>query len=250
MGSKSYINAISYYLPEKILTNDMLDIEFPEWKVHEIAKTTGVYTRHISDENEISSDLAFKAAQKLFSEQGISSEIIDFIIFCTQSADYLTPTTACILQDRLGLSVNCGAIDINQGCTGFVYGLSLAKSLVETGLATNVLLLTAETITKYINKKDRSSRLLFGDGASASLISNKPDGMKAVIGDFVFGTNGKGYKNIMLPFGGARNPISKATSDEFSDEYGNIRTNANFYINGDSVFYSLLKQLQHWFVRF
>src|SRR5690606_1949873 len=115
-------------------------------------KKIGIYSRAIAGEDEFASDLAVKAAEKLFDKGAIRREEIDFLIYCTQSPDYMLPTTACLLQERLALPTSCGAFDYNLGCSGFVYGLAMAKGLIETGAARNVLLLTADTYSKYINE--------------------------------------------------------------------------------------------------
>jgi 3-oxoacyl-[acyl-carrier-protein] synthase-3 len=132
--------------------------------------------------------------------------------------------------------VTAGAVDLNQGCTGFLYGLSIADGLIKAGTASRILLLTAETSSRYINEKDKSIRFLFGDGASASIISSNPGELGFEIGKFVVGTDGKGFENIIIKYGGARHPISEASTEEVTDEYGNIRTALNFYMNGNSVF--------------
>ena len=140
------IKAISYYLPEKIVTNEELVIDFPDWTVEKIATKVGVNQRHVASEDETATDLAVKAGEKLFAANPeIKREDIDFVLLCTQSPDYLLPTSACLAQDCLGLRTNIGALDYNLGCSGYVYGLSLAKGLIAGGIAQNVLLLTAET---------------------------------------------------------------------------------------------------------
>ena len=140
-----YIKAISYYLPEEILSNEKLNQSFPEWDVNKISSKTGIGDRHIAAPDEFSSDMAVKAAEKLFAEHNIDKGSIDFLLLCTQSPDYFLPTTACVVQDRLGLSTGIGALDYNLGCSGFVYGLGIAKGLISGGMAKNVLLITAET---------------------------------------------------------------------------------------------------------
>ena len=132
---KAFIKAISYYLPEKVLTNDELVKEFPEWSVDKIASKVGINQRHITAQTETSADLATKAAEKLFAENNVDKNAIDFILFCTQSPDYFLPTSACVIQDKLGLPTSCGALDFNLGCSGYVYGLSLAKGLIFAGIA-------------------------------------------------------------------------------------------------------------------
>ena len=138
---KAFIKAISYFLPEKVVTNGDLVKEFPEWTVDKIAGKVGVSERHVVSENETAADMATQAAEKLLIEHGIDRSIIDFVLLCTQSPDYYLPTSACLIQNQLGLSTSCGALDFNLGCSGFVYGLSLAKGLIAGGIAKNVLLL-------------------------------------------------------------------------------------------------------------
>lgn len=233
---KSFIKAVSCYLPEKELTNEELQTQYPEWDVKKISKITGVYKRHIAEPDETASDMAFKAAQKLFDEHKIERKNIDFIIFVTQSNDYITPTTACTLQDRLNLSKTCGAVDINQGCTGYLYGLSIAHGLIISSSAKNVLLMTAETTSRYINPGDKSCRTIFGDGASATIIAKAEAGNNSSIGDFIFGTEGKGAKNIIIKYGGARHSLKDADLTDRKDKYGNMRNETNFYMDGTAVF--------------
>lgn len=222
---KAYIKGIASYLPVHIEYNDADS---------RITKKTGIYERHIASAEECSSDMAVSAAEKLFSQYGLDRSTIDFIILCTQSPDYFLPTTACLLQHRLGISTNCGAFDINLGCSGFVYGLSMAKGLIETGQAKQVLLLTAETYSKWTHPQDAAARAIFGDAATATLIKAEPlerDGM----GSFVFGTDGAGGGDIIVPAGGMRNPVVTCPIVEMVDAAGNIRTNYNLYMNGRSV---------------
>ena len=193
----AYINAIDYYLPEKVLTNQDLAALFPEWNAEKIFAKIGIEQRHISGCNESASDMAVKAAEKLFANNAaIKREEIDFVLFCTQSPDYKLPSSACIIQDKLQLSKNAGALDFNMGCSGFIYGLALAKGLIISGAARNILLLTGETYTKYISPDDKSNRAIFGDGASAALISERESG--ALIGDFVLGTDGSRANDLIL----------------------------------------------------
>lgn len=203
---EAYIKNIAYYLPERIVTNDELAAEFPEWSAAKIFHKVGIRERHVAAEDETATDMAEKAALKLFSA-GEKREDIDFILLCTQSPDYKLPSSACILQDRLGLSQDIGALDFDLGCSGYVYGLALAKGLIVGGMAKNVLLLTAETYNKYIHVSDKGNRTIFGDGASATLVSTKG---RARIGNFVFGTDGKGFSDLVVPNGGARSPMGAA----------------------------------------
>jgi 3-oxoacyl-[acyl-carrier-protein] synthase-3 len=227
-----YINAISYHLPNDILTNEKISIKFPEWNVEKISTKTGISERHICKNDEFASDLALSAAEKLFKEHNIDRTQIDFLLYCTQSPDYFLPTTACILQEKLKLNTNIGALDFNLGCSGYVYGLSLAKGLILGGMAKSVLFITAETYSKFIHEKDKSNKTIFGDAASATLITNQPG--KFVIGDFIFGTDGKGAENLMVKNGAVRNLNRK--SYDHVDEFGNIRNDNNLYMNGSEIF--------------
>lgn len=228
---KTYIKAISYYLPEKVLTNEELVVKFPEWSVEKIASKIGVSLRHISGKDETASDMAAQAAEKLFREYNIDKSTIDFILLCTQSPDYFLPTSACLIQQKLGLSTNIGALDFNLGCSGFIYGLSLAKGLIVSGVAQNVLLMTSETYSKHLHPKDKSNRTIFGDGAAASLISTQ--GYAEVL-NFSFGTDGRGAGNLMVKSGGMR--LRFPINDLKFDEDHNPISSDFLFMNGSEIF--------------
>lgn len=232
---KAKIIAIEYVLPEKVVTNEDLVKEYPEWTVEKIAEKTGIDRRHVADEGECSSDLGVRAAEKLFATGVVSADAIDYLLFCTQSPDYFLPTTACTIQSRLGVPATAGALDFNLGCSGYVYGLGLAKGLIETGQAQNVLLITAETYSKFIHQGDRSVRTLFGDAGTATLISSVTSNNEA-IGPFVYGTDGSGAKNLIVPAGGLRQPLCEETAVVCQDEQGNLRARENIYMNGSEIF--------------
>lgn len=233
--NKAAIKAIASYLPEKELTNEQLAREFGDYSAEKILDKTGIAVRHVSAADECASDLGVVAAQHLFESGACLPDDIDFLLFCTQSPDYFLPTTACTMQSRLGLRTDCGAIDFNQGCSGFVYGLALAKSLIETGTAKNILLITADTYTKFINAKDKSVRTLFGDGAAATLVC-AVEAEKDLIGPFVFGTDGRGAGDLIVPAGGMRRPVDEEATIEKEDEQGNLRSACNLYMNGGAIF--------------
>lgn len=226
-----YIKAISYYLPEKVITNEQLVEEFPEWSVEKIAKKVGINERHIAAENETAGDMAYKAAEKLIEENVINKETIDFVLLCTQSPDYFLPSTSCIIQNRLGLLTKCGAFDFNLGCSGYEYGLAVAKGLIISGVAKNILLLTAETYNKHIHPKDKGNRTIFGDGASASLISM--DGF-AKIGEFVLGSDGSGYDRLIHKTGAMRH--YRPLMDLHDDENGNPLSSDFLFMDGKAIF--------------
>lgn len=228
---KAYINAISYYLPDLTLSNEELIREFPEWTVEKVANKVGISSRRIAGNDETAGDLAEKAALKLFKESDICPDDIDFILLCTQSPDYFLPTTACILQNRLNIPVTAGALDFNLGCSGYIYGLLLAKGLIISGGAKNVLLLTAETYSKHIHPKDKGNRTIFGDAATASLIS---DSGFAQIGDFSLGTDGGGANNLMVKTGGMRH--KDLLKEHCIDQNGAIKSSDHLYMNGAEIF--------------
>lgn len=227
----AYIKAISYYLPEKVLTNDELVKEFPEWSVDKVAQKVGVDSRHLAAEDETAGDMAEKAAMKLFEEYAIDPKSIDFLMLCTQSPDYFLPSTACVLQDRLGIPTTAGAFDYNLGCSGCIYGMAMAKGLIAAGIAKNVLLLTAETYNKYLHPSDKSNRSIFGDGAAACLIST--EGF-AEIGEFSLGTDGSGANNLIVKTGAARQ--KNMTGEFVEDDEGHIWYDDYLYMNGGAIF--------------
>ena len=194
------IGPISVYLPERVETNEDLARQFPQWNMPTIESKTGIRQRHIAADGELSSDMAVQAAEQLFAE-GIDRDSIDFVLLCTQTPDYPLPTTACLVQDRLGLPTRVGALDFNLGCSGFVYGVGMADGLIRSSIARRVLLITSETYSKYIHESDRSLRTIFGDGAAATLIEA---GDSPSLQNFRFGTDGSGGDTLLVTEGGMR----------------------------------------------
>lgn len=229
------IAGITYHLPEKIETNDDLARENPDWQVDYLQAKSGIRARHVSVPGETASDLGFLAARKLLDRQLVDPREIDFLLYCTQTPDYYLPATSCLLQHRLGLGKLIGALDFNQGCSGYVYGLCLAQSLINNGTARNVLLINADTYTKLIHPRDRMVRVLFGDGAAATLISGSAEG-SGRIGTFVLGTNGEGANELIVPSGGMRLPRSAETARESTDDAGCTRSQDHLYMNGKAIF--------------
>ena len=230
MNKKAYIKDIAYYLPKQVLTNEQIAQAFPEWSAEKVANKVGITERHIAADDETATDMAYHAAENLFA-QGVDRNAVDFIILCTQSPDYFLPSSACVLQDRLGLSKNCGAFDFNLGCSGYEYGLAIAKGLIAANIAKNILLLTAETYTKYLHEQDKGNRTIFGDGASASLVST--EGF-AEIGEVVVGTDGSGAENLIVRSLGSRH--KDLMNNAQVDEDGNIVSGDHLYMHGGNVF--------------
>ncbi len=197
------VGPVAIHLPERVETNDQLQAAFPSWDMKLIYEKTGIFARHIAAPDECASDLGVQAAEKLFSQYDIDRNSIDFLLFCTQTPDYPLPTTACLMQERLKLRRSIGALDFNLGCSGYVYGLALADGLIRAGSVSRVLLITAETYTRFIHPEDRSLRTIFGDGAAATLVE-AADG-PSLLG-FRYGTDGSGADTLLMTKGGARAP--------------------------------------------
>lgn len=219
MPNNCKISAVSTYLPNAVLLNEDLERKFPDFKAAKIAKKVGIRQRHIAASGETALDMGEKAAQKLFAIC-LEAQKADFLLFCTQSPDYFLPTGACILQARLGMKSAMGAFDYNLGCSGFVYGLAIAKGLLAGQIASKILLITAETYSKYLDEEDKGNRSIFGDGAAAVLISSCAE---KHIGEFVLGTDGNGCQNLILKNGGARNRKDGSLDDKL-------------YMNGPEIF--------------
>ncbi|MFC2113209.1 3-oxoacyl-ACP synthase III family protein [Bacteroidota bacterium] len=218
----SYIHAIEYYLPEKSLDNSDLVRDFPDWDADKIVEKVGIQSRRICSDNETALDLAFHASKKVFQE--FDSDTVDFIILCTQSPDYFLPTSACILQDKLKLRKDIGALDFNLGCSGYIYGLALGKSLINSRIASTVLLVMSETYSKHMHPSDVSNRSIFGDGAAATLLLANSDER---IHDFILGTDGSGMENLIVKNSGIRNQKSLKND---RDQDGCL------YMNGPEIF--------------
>ena len=228
---KVFIKHISYYLPQKVLSNEQLTHEFPEWTVEKIASKIGVNQRYISEDNETAADMGIKAADKLFNECHINKKSIDFLLFCTQSPDYFLPTSACVMQEKLGLPTSCGALDFNLGCSGYIYGLALAKGLITGRIANNILLITADTYTKYLHRADKGNRTIFGDAATATLVST--DGF-AEVGEFSLGTDGRGAENLIVKTGAMR--AKNTVNDLTFDENNNPKSSDHLFMDGGEIF--------------
>lgn len=237
------IAAIATHVPDRVLSNEDLGALFPDWPAKKILDKTGIRERRIAASDETASDLAVAAAEKLLREDAAARGEIDFLIFCTQAPDYVLPTTACLLQSRLGLRTDIGAIDVNLGCSGFVYCMSLAAGLIASGAASTILVLTADTYSKYINERDKSVRTLFGDGAAATLVRAAPKNSDATMGPFLFGTDGSGARDLIVETGGFRTPRRLDTAVEREDRSGNIRSADNLYMDGARVMSFSLKEV-------
>ena len=189
------INAIDYYLPERVVTNAEILAQAPDnWDDAKLLAKTGVAQRHVVSGNETSLDLALQAGELLLARHPEYVDSVDYLIFCTQTPGKYLPSGANRIQHQLGFSTNCGALDVNQGCSGYVYSLSLARGLIASGAAQHVLVFTADTYTRMIDARDFATRSIFGDAGTVSSIV-KSDGF-AGVGEFVLGSDGAGADKL------------------------------------------------------
>ncbi len=228
------IKDITYYLPRRIITNQDLCEENPTWNMKVVEETSGVVKRHIAGDDETALDLSFLACEKLFSANKEAQSQIDGLIYCTQSGDYIMPPNSCVLQKMLELPENVFAFDFNLACSGYIYGLALARGLILSGMAKNILLVNADTYSKYIHKLDRSTRVLFGDGAAVTWLTGSNSSQGIV--DIQCATSGKDYKRFIIPAGGCRMPKSKESVIPKTDDSGNVRTLENIHMDGMGIF--------------
>jgi 3-oxoacyl-[acyl-carrier-protein] synthase-3 len=229
-----YIRALEYYLPAHMMSNDELQKSRPDWNVPQIASKTGVLNRHIARQDECASDLAYEAVLKLIKNSGIHKDEIDGIVYCTQSPDHIMPPNSTLLHAKLDISKRAFAFDFNLACSGFVYGLAIAKSMMESLRLQNVLVVTADTYSKYIYPRDRSASSLFGDGAAATLLSSAANPVSKII-DFLLETDGHGGKNFMIKAGGLRFPKTPDTATVKSDLTNNQWTDEHIRMDGKAV---------------
>lgn len=194
----AYLNStIGTYLPKNILSNEEISERFPEWPAEKILSKIGISERHIAKGEDIL-DMAEKACNDLFAKLNFNKSKVDYLILVTSSPRYALPTSACILQNLIGLSNNTGAIDINLGCSGYVYGVELANALIESKTKNNILLVTSETYSKYIDSSDKGNLSLFGDGSTCTLITSNPLESCWEIGKTQSGTDGSGYEKLIV----------------------------------------------------
>lgn len=212
-----------FYLPEKILTNSDLEKivdTSDEW----ITERTGIKERRIAADDEATSDLAIKAAEMALKDAKVTPEELDLIIVATLTSDRIIPSTACMIQDRLGAK-KAAAFDLSAACAGFAYGLTVAAQFIQSGAYKKTLVIGAEALSKYINWEDRNTCVLFGDGAGAAVLGEVEDGY-GILG-FDLGSDGSGGDAIQIPSSGSRMPVSKESIDQ--------RLNL-IHMNGKEVF--------------
>ena len=235
MVNYAKVSAISAFLPDQVEDNAFLAEAFPEWSAEKIGAKTGIRQRHIAGTDEFVSDLAVAAGLRLAAEHQVDLGTVDHLIVCTQAADFYMPVTAALVHAQLGLRPDCGANDINLGCSGFVYGLGLAKGLIETDQAGTVLLITAETYSKFLNPGDKSVRTIFGDGAAATLVTG--GGTAESLSGFVYGTDGSGGKDLIVPRGGLRSGNDLDGGEESDPVVRGLEPSRwDLFMNGPAIF--------------
>ena len=235
------VKALAAAVPHTIIDNYKYTQYFPEDQVKEVVDKVGIYQRRFADDKTCSSDLCFAAAEKLIADNNIDKNEIDLLVFISQTPDYRMPATSVLLQDRLGLPNSTIAFDINLGCSAFIYGLSVVFSMMQNRGLRRALLLDGETRSKVYSPKDRRSAFLFGDGGVAALIERDEK-----FGESFFSLNSDGSRGdlIKINAGGYRNPSSVETlKEKVVDEYGNIRSDEQGYMNGGDVFNFVIREI-------
>ena len=234
------ITAIEYYLPEKVVSNDDLASANPGWDMAKIESKSGVKNRHIAAPDQTALDLGIKAVEKVLANGIITKEQIQAIIFCTQSPDYIMPSNSFLIHKHFNFSEDVWTFDYNLACSGYIYGLAICRGMIETGLAKNILLITAETYSKYINEKDRSTSILFGDGAAASIISQDLD--EGIV-DVILSSSGEKFDTFYIPAGGCKMPKDLNTKETTIDQSGNVKSLENIHMNGFAVWQFISKKV-------
>ncbi|NLZ54225.1 MAG: ketoacyl-ACP synthase III [Thermoanaerobacteraceae bacterium] len=237
---KVRISGIACAVPKNIVGNENFEQYFSTEDIDKITKMTGVKTRHIADEDTCTSDLCIIAAKTLMKDLGWAPDRVDGIIFISQTPDYRLPATSCIVQDKLGISKECAAFDVNLGCSGYVYGLWMASSFIASGSLKRVLLLVGDTISKAISPNDHSTSMLFGDAGTATALE-MDDSSSAM--SFVLRTDGKGCNNLIIPAGGYRNPVTQENLVRKVQPVGGIRSENDLYMNGGEIFNFTIKRV-------
>lgn len=205
----------------------------PVSRINRLKTDIGIIKRHITMKDECASDLCEHAAKFLFSDLGYEPSTIDSLILVTQTPDYFVPASSYVLHGKLGLTRNCAALDINLGCSGYVYGLWISSMMIAAGNCKRVLLLVGDTISRCVSPHDSAVAPLFGDAGSATIIENGSEDQEIT---FAFHSDGKRYKHLIIPAGAFRNRLSGKTRETIEGEEGNTRTDEHLYMNGAEIF--------------
>ena len=228
------IRGLSACVPKHVEENIDLPIFADKVEAQKVVDSTGIERRRVCELGTTASDLSVKAVEKLLCDLKWTADSVDCLFYVCMSRDYIAPQTACILQDRLGLRNDCFVVDLPLGCSGWVYGMSVASSMMQSGHFRRGLLICAETNTKNRSMKDRSVRPLFGDAATVTALEYDETWTKPM--NFVFGVDGKGWNAVYAPNGGMRHPTTVESLQEVEIEPGIVRKGTDMVVNGMDVF--------------
>jgi 3-oxoacyl-[acyl-carrier-protein] synthase-3 len=234
---KVFLNQVYTNLPKANLSNEDLALVYKDWNSTKILLKTGISNRHIVQKNETALDISIPPS-KLALELVLSvNKSFDYLIYISQTNDYIFPGNATLLLNKINLN-GIPSIDVNHACSGYIYGLNIAYSLIKSGQANSILLVTSDTYSKIIHPLDKSVRTLFGDGASATVISNFiiPNSMNFEILSFLLGSDGKKAESLFIKDGGSRNPVTYESFIEKTDDKGYTRTDKDLFMNGEDIF--------------
>ena len=242
--SKSLINhvkisGISCVVPKENVHNKD-NVNFEKQSLKKAILLTGIEDRRVTSDSVCTSDLCLESAKVLLKDIGWDKNDVEALIFVSQTPDHTLPATACLLQDRLGLPSSCAAFDVNLGCSGYVYGLWLASTIVSKNQFKKVLLLVGDTCSKFVSPKDQSSVLLFGDAGSATALEYDPDEKTSY---FVLGTDGSGGEDLMIKSGGYRFPYTESSAKRVEQLDGAIRSDVDLYMKGGNIFNFTIKRV-------
>lgn len=231
------MTAISACVPSKIVSNRELNKLMAQDEVDKLVNSIGIEERRHADDDVTSSDLCYKAAEKLLSDNNIDKNTIDMLLFLTLTPDYVSPPTSCVLQHRLGLPESCATLDLSLACSGFIYGLSTAYAFASIPNVNRVLLLVGETMSKLANPRDMVNYPLYGDAGTACLIE------KGEFGDatFLLTSDGQGEKSVIVPSRGYRNPLTADSLTDKECENGNFRRDIDITMDGIDTFNHAIK---------
>lgn len=234
------IAGLAACVPARVEENAGLPI-FPDPEMaQKVIDSTGIERRRVCEPGVTGSDLAVKAIERLLSDLAWTIDSVDCLFYVCMTRDYIAPQTACILQGRLGLREDCFVMDLPLGCSGWVYGMSVATSMMQTGMFRRGLLVCAETNTKNRSMKDRGVRPLFGDAATVTALEH--DAAYARPMNFLFGVDGKNWQAVHMKYGGMRHPTTVESLQEVEVEPGVIRKGTDMVVNGMDVFSFAIKR--------
>lgn len=231
--SRVVLSGLASAVPEYRVGLNRLASQFGDEAAKRISKSVGIRSRPIAPAGICSSDLCFEAAEALLDQLSWDRESIEALIFVSQTPDYQLPATACILQHRLALPSTCIAFDVNLGCSGYVYGISIGSQFISSGKVNRALVLAGDTVSQLVSDQDKATSPLFGDAGTATALQHQED---APLMTFELGTDGRGTQHLIVPAGMSRRRHSPETSIRVEKEGGNLRSEEDLFMNGAQVF--------------